>query len=74
MTKQYQFARSVTVEGRAHKAGDVVPEAEIPAGCLASCLRLGHVVEHRPPEKSETKSKKNSASQRATKETVTHDR
>jgi hypothetical protein len=74
-----QFARDVTVEGRAHKAGDVVADAEIPAGSLASCLRLGHVVECEAPqqsEPSEPKIKTNRASQRVTqsKETVNDDR
>lgn len=41
---RYQFTLDITVEGRAWRAGDVADAAAIPAGSLASLVRLGQVV------------------------------
>lgn len=48
--KRYQFALTIAVDGVLHQAGEIATEAEIPAGCLASMLRLRQVVEL-PPER-----------------------
>lgn len=55
--KRYQFTATVAVDGVLRKAGEVVPEAEIPSGCLVSMLRLGQVVEV-PDAKTEQAAKK----------------
>ena len=40
-----RFEKTITVDGTAHAAGDVVGAEEVPAGCLDSLRRLGHVTE-----------------------------
>lgn len=45
MSKQYEFVRSVCVDGKTFLAGDVFEAGDIPADHLESCLRVGHVRE-----------------------------
>ena len=47
--KTYLFERSVTVDGVAYAAGDTVAGRDLHPGRLASCLRVGHVVEYTAP-------------------------
>lgn len=54
--KRYQFVITIAVEGVLRNAGDVATESEIPAGCLASMLRLRQVVEL-PPERPQESNK-----------------
>lgn len=44
-----RFERDVTVDGRPFSGGHVVSAADVPAGYLESCLRVGHCVPCDPP-------------------------
>lgn len=50
MADLYRFVSDVKVDGVPYKAGDVASAADIPAGCLESCLFTKKVVAHREPE------------------------
>lgn len=43
--KQYQFTRSIVVDGTPYQAGDRVTVEQIPAGSFTSLTRLGQLVE-----------------------------
>lgn len=41
--------RDITIKGVPYKGGRVVDRAAIPAGCLDSAMRVGHIVEQDKP-------------------------
>lgn len=43
--KRYKFEATINVDGTLRRAGEEVPEADIPSGCLASLIRLQQVSE-----------------------------
>ena len=40
---RYKFTKSVSVESKPYKAGDVVDSGEVPIGNLVSMLRVGYI-------------------------------
>jgi hypothetical protein len=46
---KYQWMKDVNVEGRQFRAGDVIGQADIPAGSFKSCLRLGWLAAYTEP-------------------------
>ncbi len=45
----FRFRTDIVVEGVPHKAGDVVPAGDLPAGSLESLLRMRQVEQYTPP-------------------------
>lgn len=48
-----RFTKTLVVRGNAYPAGLEVFESDLPPGAVASCLRLGHLVEVKPDDKAE---------------------
>lgn len=46
--RHYEFQINITVEGIARRAGEVLPESDIPAGCLENLVRMSLVREVQP--------------------------
>lgn len=46
---RYRFTLSIVVDGKPYAAGDEADAKDIPAGCLASMVRLGQVVQAEKP-------------------------
>lgn len=51
--KLYQFAVAISVAGTKHKLGDIVTEADVPPGHLASMLEAGHIAPYVEPTPGE---------------------
>ena len=45
----FRFRTDIVVEGVPHKAGDVAPAGDLPAGSLESLLRMRQVEQYTPP-------------------------
>jgi V8-like Glu-specific endopeptidase len=55
--KMIEFDKTVTVDGTTYKAGAKVDAEKVPAGYLATCLRLGYAHECEQEEEAEPKAK-----------------
>lgn len=55
----YQLTRDVSFDGSPHKKGKVVDGDKLPSGCVASCVRVGWLVEVEKPNPKQPAKKAN---------------